>query len=322
MPHVLVAGKLHEDGLALLRQAEGFSFDYVPNVVVEDYVALLDRADALLIRTQPVTEEILVGAARLKIVSRHGVGYDAIDVAALEARGIPLVIVGDVNSRTVAEHAMMLMLAASKRLLRSDRAARGGDWEYRNSLEPRELSGKRLLIVGFGRIGRRLSVMAQAFGMTVEAYDPFLQPDQLDAAEVTLVPDLRAALRDADVVSAHLPPPDRPVFGKAEFAAMKPTAIFINTARGSVVDEAALVAALQDGLIAAAGLDVYASEPPSPDNPLFTLDNVVLTPHSAGLTEECAARMAAAAAQNILDFFAGRLDRRLVVNPAACSAGT
>jgi D-3-phosphoglycerate dehydrogenase len=315
MPHVLVAGKLHPSGLDLLQSAP-VTFDYVEDISEASFRPHLPRAEALVIRTQPLTAASVAMAPGLQIVSRHGVGYDAVDVPALNARGIPLCIVGDVNSSGVAEHAMMLILAASHRLIAADRAARGGDWAWRNGLQTHEIAGKRLLIVGFGRIGQKLAGLAQAFGMEVHAHDPFL-PDSAWPANVARAPDLSAALAKADAVSLHLPRVDRPVLGAAELALMQPTAVVVNTARGGLVDEVALAEALRAGRLGGAGIEVFAAEPPDRDHPLFGLDTAVLTPHNAALTVECAERMALASVQNVLDYFAGKLDPALIVNKDA-----
>jgi D-3-phosphoglycerate dehydrogenase len=316
MPHVLVAGKLHPSGIELLDASPGVTYDYVEDVSEPSYAPLIGGADGLVIRTQPLSASTIARAERLKIVSRHGVGYDAVDISALNRRGIALAIVGDVNSVSVAEHAMMLLLAATKRLVRADRSVRENEWGWRNRLEPSELAGKRLLILGFGRIGRHLARMATAFGMDVRAHDPFLERQGWPEGPVAPVGDLQAGLAWADAISVNIPKAERPVIGPVELSAMKPNAVLINTARGGVVDEAALIAALREGRIAAAGIDVFDDEPPAADHPLFGFDQVILTPHIAGLTAECGERMAISSVQNVLDFFAGRIDPTLVVNGA------
>lgn len=314
MPHILVAGKIHEAGVALLKAAPGVSFDLVEEISTESYAPLVGKADAILIRTQPMPAPVIAAAPRLKIVSRHGVGYDAIDVAALNARGIPLAVVGDVNSRAVAEHTLMLMLAAARRTVAHDAAARSGNWQVRNRFEAIELDGKTLLILGFGRIGRRVAELARAFGMRIIAHDPFVAAADMAKADAAAV-SVDDGLQQADVVSLHVPlAPGGPAIGARELGLMKPSAIIVNAARGGLIDEAALNAALRDGRLAGAALDVLEEEPPRPDHPLLTNPRVTISPHSAGLTQECAARMAVAAVQNILDHFAGRLDPKLVVN--------
>ena len=307
MPHVVIAGKIHEDGVALLRAQPDITLDVVSEVTRAAYAPFMSKADALLIRTQPCDAAIIASAPHLKIVSRHGVGYDAVDVAALNARKIPLAIVGDVNSRAVAEHTLALMLAAARRVVAHDAASRNGNWNERNRFDATELDGKTLLIMGYGRIGRRVGDLARAFGMDVIAYDPFI-------TDGSTVSDLNTALARADYVSLHMPAAKGAVIGAAELALMKPSAIIINAARGGLVDEAALDQALRARKIYAAALDVLVDEPPQPDHPLLSNPHVTISPHNAGLTQECARRMAIAAAQNIIDCFAGKLNPKLVVN--------
>ncbi len=314
MPHVLVAGKLHPSGIDLLKSAAGVTFDYVEEISEPSYAPLIGKADGLVIRTQPLSADTVRRAERLRIVSRHGVGYDSVDVPALNERGIALAVVGDVNSVSVAEQAMMLLLAAAKRAIRADRAVRSGDWGWRNRLEQGELSGKRFLVVGYGRSGRHVARMAAGFGMETRAFDPFLARHGWPEGPVAPVAELTEGLAWADFVSVHTPKTGRPTIGAVELAAMKPTAVLVNTARGGVVDEGALIASLREGRLAAAGLDVFEDEPPAPDNPLLAMDQVAISPHIAGLTAECAERMAVASVRNVLDFFAGRIDPALVVN--------
>lgn len=316
MPHILIAGRVHPDGLALLDGASGVTSDYIEDTGETAYLRRLPDADAVLLRTQPLTAEILAGAPRLKIVSRHGVGYDAVDVPALTARGVPLTVVGDVNAQSVAEQTLTLMLAAAKRLIRADRATRGGDWNYRELLEPCELNAKTLLVVGFGRIGRRVARLCQAFEMRVLVHDPFLPAEEITAAGATPVAELAEGLKQANFVTLHLPKSgETPLIGAAELALLPEEAILVNTARGPLVDEAALLSAVESGRLAAAGLDVFAVEPPG-NAPVLADDRLVVTPHAAGLSRESASRMSVAAMRNILDFFEGRLDPRMVVNAA------
>lgn len=322
MTRLLVAGKLHAAGEAEIGRLRenGLEVDYVEEVSEASCAARIAGADALVIRTQPLTERTIAQADRLRVVSRHGVGWDSVDVAALTRRGIALTVLGDVNSVSVAEHAMTMLLALAKRLPEADRAVRGGDWAWRNGMLPREIHGRRLLILGYGRAGRHLARLAAGFGMEVAAYDPFLARAGWPEGPVAEEADLAAALGRADYVSVHVPRGDRPLLGPDEFAAMKPGLTLVNTARGGIVDEAALAEALASGRVAAAGLDVFADEPPDPASPLLTAANVLLSPHVAGLTDECAERMALGALQNALDYLAGRIDPALVVNREALHA--
>lgn len=314
MPHILVAGKLHPSGIRLLEQAKNTTYDCVAGITEESYAPRIVNADGLVIRTQPLSARTIANGKKLQIVSRHGVGYDAVDVAALNNRNIPLAIVGDVNSRAVAEHTMTLLLAASRRLLRYDQACRGKrPWDYRNSLEAQEVYGKELLIIGYGRIGRKLANFARVFGISISIYDPFL-PSNADIGDVTQKSDLNEALKTADFISLHLPPTEKPILGREEIALLKPTAVVLNVARGGLVDDDALAVALRENRLLGAGIDVFPTEPPGPHHAYADVDSAILTPHSAGLNLECAERMALKSVQNVLDHFNGCLDPALVVN--------
>lgn len=317
MTHLLVAGKLHPTGEALLRElpARGITVEYVEEVSEISYAELIYKADAIVIRTQPLSAASIAKAENLKVVSRHGVGYDSVDLDALNARGIALTIVGDVNSVSVAEHAMMQLLAAAKRVVRADRAVRNiGGWNWRNKLEQQEISGKRLLILGYGRIGRHLARMASGFRMDVRAYDPYLLENGWPKGDVAPVSDLHEGLAWADCISVHIPRGDKPALGEEEFAKMKSGVILSNTARGGVICEAALAKALISGHVAAVGLDVFETEPPTEPSELLGLDTAIFSPHIAGLTNECSERMAVEAIENALGFFDGSVNAARIVN--------
>ena len=317
MAVVLVAGKIHQKGLELLHGRNDIQVIYVEAVTTDAYRPFLADADAILIRTQPMTAAEIALALKLKIVSRHGVGYDAIDIHALNARKIPLAIVGDVNSRAVAEHTLMLMLAAARRTVAHHVGSTTGHWNERNRFDSTELDDKIILVIGFGRIGRRVAELAKAFGMRVAAFDPYTTSEQMAALGVHHVPDMNTALATADFVTVHVPGGQSTLIGAAELACMKPSAILVNAARGGIIDEQTLDAALRQRKLRAAALDVLVHEPPGLDHPLLSNPYITISPHNAGLTEECAMRMGIAAAQNILDYFDGALDRRLVVNAEA-----
>ena len=316
MPHILLTGMIHRAGMELLESRSDVTLESIDNPTEADFAARLPRADALIVRTAIVPPAALDGAGRLRVISRHGVGYDNIPVDALTRRGIPLTVVGNVNAVTVAEHALFLILALAKQCIPHDRAVREGRWTIRDSFAATELAGKTLLIIGFGRIGREVARRAAAFDLQVVSHDPYVEAADMAAAGVRKVEDWRAVLGEADFVTLHVPrtPETVGAVGAGELAAMRSTAFLINTARGGLVDELALADALRDKRIAGAGIDTFESEPPPSSHPLLALDNVVLCPHSAGLTDECAARMALAAAQNALDGVDGALNPELVVN--------
>ena len=313
MPHLVIAGAIHESGIKLIETRKDFTYTYLPKNDDASYKNLIKNADALVIRTQPLTHQDIFSSQKLKVVSRHGVGYDAVDVDALTEKDITLTIVGDVNSRSVAEQSMALLLAAFKRLIKNDNAVRRGPWGYRDKLEPQEVNGKDLLILGYGRIGRRLAKMANAFGMNVFIYDPYIDFEQGDGS-VKKIDDLNIALSNVDCISINMPRVKKPLIGRKEFDAMKTGVIIVNTARGGIIDEKDLFEALISGKVGAAGLDVFDDEPPLRNNKFAELHQVVLSPHVAGLSRESARAMALSSIQNVIDFFDDNLDMSLVVN--------
>jgi len=272
--------------------------------------------DAAILSITPFTARIIDKADKMQIVARHGVGYDAVDVPALTKKGIPLAVVGTANSVTVAEHALFFILALAKRAILFDREVRKGNWDIRYSQIGYDIADKKVLVLGLGRIGRRLVPMLNAMGMKVFVYDPYVLQDTIVTTGATPVEDWRAALPDMDFVSVNCPKNEETngMIGTAELASMKKTAFVVNTARGNIVDESALYHALKSGSIAGAGIDPFVVEPAGPNEPLFELDNIIVSPHSAGVTKESLFRMGAAAAQNILDQFDGRLNPENVIN--------
>jgi D-3-phosphoglycerate dehydrogenase / 2-oxoglutarate reductase len=313
---VLVIQGLHPEGLRLLEGRD----DVVPVVLMSsDESEIIEAArdvEAITVRTARITRAVIAAAPRLMIVARHGVGYDAVDVPALSARGIPLAIAPQSNMVSVAEHVMFMLLALAKEAAYYDAMTRRADWSQRWNIRGFDLAGKKLLVIGFGRTGSRVARRALAFDMQVLACDPYIDQDLIRAAGCTPVADFRAALPKIDAVSVNTPltHETRHMFSNAEFAAMPSHSVIVNCARGGIIDEAALHAALVGKQIRAAGLDVFEAEPSPADNPLFKLDNVIVSPHIAGVTVESTIRMSTQTAQNVLDCFDGRLDPEVVVN--------
>ncbi len=316
MTKVLVAGPVHEAGLALLAARADVDCELLDEPTAAEIDARIADIDAIILRTTPFGADTIARAGRLRVVSRYGVGYDNVDVAALTARGIPLAIVGDANAVTVAEITLGLMLAVARRLPFYDRDTRAGGFGVRDPREQSDLAGKTVLVVGFGRVGRQVARRCAAFDMSVVVADPFVARESVEGEGYRHVADFREALAEADFVTLHLPgnADGGAVMGAGEFATIKPGAYLVNAARGSLVDEDALVAALASGRVRGAALDVLRDEPPRPDHPLLRLDNVVLSPHCASMTAECMERMSVASAQNVLDALDGTLDPGLVVN--------
>ena len=252
----------------------------------------------------------------MKVVTRIGVGYDAVDVPALSRRKVPLMVAGTANSPSVAEQAVFMMLMLAKRALEMHAIVKDGNWGHRLGMLPYDIYGKTVLIVGFGRIGTRTAKRCLAMEMNVLVYDPYKPAAEIKAAGCEAVADLDAALPRAEFVSIHCPKTSETVgmFNAARIRRMKPSAYLINTARGGIVVEAALHDALVSGRLAGAGLDVFEQEPPPTSNPLFGLANVIMAPHVAGVTVEAVDRMSEQTARNILSALDGDPIRHNVIN--------
>jgi D-3-phosphoglycerate dehydrogenase len=318
---VLVPNMMGAAGWDVLKAREDIEAVTFPTTIAaSDFNALLrsdGEVNGVILGLTRFGESECVGARGLQVVARIGVGYDTVDVAVLTRHRVPLMVVGTANSPTVAEQALFMMLALAKRAAHVDRLVRTGRWTERLRALPVDLMSKTLLIVGFGRIGTRVAKRCLAMEMNVLVYDPYVPADQVRAAGCEPVDDLDVALPRADFVSIHCPrtPETEGMFATARLGRMKPTAYLVNTARGGIIDETALHAALTTGVIAGAGIDVFDREPPDPDNPLLKLDNVVTAPHMAGVTRESIDRMAAQAVRNVLSVFDARPIRENVINP-------
>jgi D-3-phosphoglycerate dehydrogenase len=264
----------------------------------------------------PYKQTEMDASPAMQVVARIGVGYDAVEVPALTARGVPLMTAGIANSTSVAEQAFHLMIALAKKNAAMDRLVKGGKWNDRHNDRPMELSGKTVLIAGFGRIGTRSARRCLGFDMNVLIYDPYVDPAAIAAAGCEPVADLDAALPRADFVSVHCPknPETVGLFNAARLALMKKGAFIVNTARGGIIDEPALHAALASGHLAGAGLDVFEEEPTPVNNALLALDNVIASPHMAGVTKEAVVAMAVATAKNILSVLDDDPIRENVIN--------
>jgi D-3-phosphoglycerate dehydrogenase / 2-oxoglutarate reductase len=324
---LLVSDAMGEGGRKLLIARDDIEVVPFPTAISSsDFHALLqaggDVNAVILGLTRFGEVECALGRA-MQVVARIGVGYDAIDVAALTRRRIPLMLAGTANSPSVAEHALFLMLALAKRGAELQALVRGGRWSERLSAVPIDLLGKTVLIIGFGRIGTRVAKRCLAMEMNVLAYDPYLPAASVRAAGCEPISDLDAELPRADFVTIHCPKTAETtgMFGAARLQCMKKTAYLVNTARGGIVEESALHAALTAGTLAGAGIDVFDREPPAPDHPLLALANVISSPHMAGVTRESINRMAVQAACNVLSVFDGTPIRENAVNPEVFDEG-
>lgn len=278
--------------------------------------------DALYLNVPSVAESSFAGAhpPRTRIIARHGVGYDSIDVPALTRLGIVLTNTPLAVKRPVATAALTFMLALAQKLLVKDRLTREGRWAERNDHMGLGLTGRTLGLVGAGSIGREIARIVQPFEMRILAFDPYADASALAAERIQLA-SLEAVLSEADfvVVACLLTPETRHLIGERELQAMRPTAYLINVARGPIVDEPALIAALRTGAIAGAGLDVFEEEPVAPDNPLLLMPNTIVSPHALCWTDENFGAIARAAMTSIVDMLSGRRPAH-VVNPEAYEA--
>lgn len=322
MPRVLITPEpfIHQEGphTSILNDA-GFEIVYPRDPEFtrglcseSETIEQLSVADALLAGGEFVTANVLEQLQNLRVIARTGVGYDRIDIETATRRRVAVTITPTANHEAVAEHALALLFAVSKNVVVLDRQIRAGEWP-RDLLQP--IRGKTMGIFGLGRIGRSMAIRAAALGMTVVAHDPFPDKDFAKNHRIELV-NFDTLVEVCDVMSVHCPCSDstKGVLNSDVFARMKPTSILVNTSRGPVVNEADLVAALENGQLAGVGLDVFEQEPPAKDNPLFRMDNVVLTPHTAGLDAVACRDMAVEAAECVVKLYRGQWPEGAVVN--------
>jgi D-3-phosphoglycerate dehydrogenase len=298
-PRVLVTEPLSDSGLEILRQDLDVALR--PDLAENGLADAIGSFDALIVRSQTkVTAEVLDRAERLKVVGRAGIGLDNVDVDAATRRGILVVNAPQSNIVSAAEHTIALLLAQARHIPQAHAALKAGTWE-RGTFQGVELSGKTLGIVGLGRVGAMVAHRAAAFGMRLVAFDPYVSRERAKALGVELMPNLEALLVQSDFVTIHLPrsPETEALIGERELGLMKAGARIVNTARGGIVDERALVKALRDGKLGGAALDVFAQEPVPPANPLLVFDEVVVTPHLGASTREAQDKAGTAIAEMV-----------------------
>lgn len=303
---VLVTEFIHPAGVEMLKME--CAVVTVPGISVPELKAAIADVDGVLVRVAPMTREVMEAGKKLKVIGKHGVGTDNIDIPVATDLGIAVCNTPQANSEGVANLAITLMLALSRRITECDAFVRAGKWKGKDDLMGSEMVGKTLSIVGTGRIGGRLAQMCQAaFDMKIYAFDPYVSKEAMAEKGIVKVETVDELMPVADFVSIHTPltPATKGIVGARQFDLMKKTAYLINSSRGPVVDEAALIEALNAGKIAGAGLDVFEVEPPATDNPLLKMSNVILLPHMGGATQESMERMATHAAAEILAVLRG-----------------
>jgi len=317
---IFITESMSQSGRVLLSERDDIELVEFPNLIsARDFEALLNEhapVHAVALGATRFGEPELEASRGMKVVTRIGVGFDAVDVAALTHRKIPLMVAGTANSPSVAEQALFMMLTLAKRAVEMHALVKDGKWSARLGKLPYDLFGKTVLIVGFGRIGTRLAKRCLAMEMDILVFDPYKSVEEIMAAGCEPVSDLDVALPRADFVSVHCPKTTETVgmFNAARLKRMKPSAYLVNTARGGIVEEAALYDALSSGRLAGAGLDVFEQEPPAVPYSLFELPNVIIAPHVAGVTREAVDRMSEQTARNILSAFDGEPIPQNVIN--------
>ena len=313
---VLVVQGLHEQGLQMLKNRTDIEFNVLMNDDENEILEAAKDVNGITVRTAKISSRIIEAANKLQVVSRHGVGYDSIDLMSLNNKKIPLTIAAHSNMISVSEQAMFFLLALSKNVFYYDDFTRKGDWTNRWDVKAWDLAQKNILVIGFGRIGSNFVKRALAFDMNVYVYDPYVEKEKVKISGAIPVDNISEHLQKMDAVTLHCPKNDETtdLFTKKEFNLMKKSSFIINCARGGILNEEDLHEALTNKKIAGAGLDVFDVEPTPSSNPLFKLNNVILSPHIAGVTIESTVRMATETVQNVLDVLDNKINQSVVVN--------
>ena len=312
---ILVIQNIHQEGINLLKGNSSYEFE-IFDEINEDLKQKIVDCDAISIRTAKLPNEIISSAKKLQVISRHGVGYDNIDLKSTKEIGATLTITATANAVAVAEHVMFMLLNISKRKDMYDQSVKLGKFNDRNKLPKTiELWGKNILITGFGRIGQALIKRCLGFEMNVFVYDPYINDEKIKSLGGKKVNDIKEAVKEMDAISLHMPLNDetKNIVNYDLLRSMKTNCIVVNAARGGIINEVDLDKALRENLIFGAGLDVFETEPPKSDNPLLKNDKVFLSPHTAAFTEECMIRMGKETIQNIIDFFEKKLDKSKII---------
>ena len=313
---ILIIQNIHPAGIKLLDNNPNFKYEIIEEVDLKKIKNEIKDCDGLSIRTAKLPGELINLGKKLKIISRHGVGYDNIDLQSSKKNGVTIAITATSNAVAVAEHVMFMVLSISKRKNMYDDSVKSGNFNERNKLPKTiEIWNKNMLIVGFGRIGQCLIKRCLGFEMNVFVYDPFLSKDQIESFGGKKVDSLSDVVKYIDVISLHMPLNNetKNMINYDLLKTMKKNCIIINAARGGIINEIDLNKALNENLIFGAGLDVFEIEPPKKDNLLLKNDKVFLSPHTAAFTEECMIRMGKETIQNIIDFFDKKLDNSKIV---------
>ena len=313
---ILIVQNIHKAGIQILKNSSNYEYEILDEFDSETLKKKIINFDGLSIRTAKLTSEIIELGKKLKIISRHGVGYDNIDLNSCKKNNITVSITATANAVAVSEHVMFMLLNLSKKKDMYDKTVRSGNFTDRNKLPKTiELCGKNILIAGFGRIGQSLIKRCLGFEMKVYVYDPFVDKEKIEKLGGKKIESLNESVKEMDAISLHVPlnKNTKNLINYDLLKTMKRNCIIINAARGGIINENDLDKALNENLIYGAGLDVFETEPPSKNNPLLKNNKVFLSPHTAAFTEECMIRMGKETIQNIIDFFDEKLEKSKLV---------
>ncbi|MEC8074002.1 MAG: NAD(P)-dependent oxidoreductase [Pseudomonadota bacterium] len=316
MYKIAIIEKIHEDGINLLENHPNFNYEIIEDTSEQNLIEKLPKFDACTLRVSKLDEKILKHCKKIKVISRHGVGYDNVDLNYIKKNNISLLITATANAVAVAEHVITMFLTLSKNVETYDKEVRAGNFKSNASkIKTFELLNKNILIAGFGRIGRKLISRCLAFDAKVYVYDPYIEDKIIKEYGGIKVNTLNEGLNIADYVSIHMPlnSETKDLINYSVLKKMKKNVIIVNTARGGIINENDLNKALNENIIFGAGLDVFVNEPINLDNPLLRNKKVILSPHSATFTDECTSRMGIETTKNIIDFFENKIEKSMIV---------
>ena len=316
MKNILIIQPIDKSGIEILENHSDYNFEIIDGTDLEEIKKKIIECDGISIRTAKLPAEVIRGAKNLKVISRHGVGYDNIDLEAAKEKNITISITATANAVAVAEHVMFMLLNISKRKDMYDKTVKSGRFNDRNKLPKTiELWNKNILIMGFGRIGKSLIKRCIGFEMNVYVYDPFVSKEEIESLGGKKIEDLKEGVKKMDALTLHMPLNEKTknIINYDVLKNMKKNCIIINASRGGIINESDLNKSLNENKIFGAGLDVFDTEPPDNDNPLLKNDKTFLSPHTAAFTEECMVRMGKETIQNIIDFFDKKLEKSKIV---------
>tara|TARA_B100001059_G_C17706877_1_gene513289 strand:+ start:41 stop:1000 length:960 start_codon:yes stop_codon:yes gene_type:complete len=317
MYKIAVIEEVHKDGIDVLAKNPKFDYELITDSSEENLIKILPNFDGCTLRVSKLNESILKHCKKLKVISRHGVGIDNVDLNYIKKNNIKLLITATANAVAVAEHVMTMILTISKEVRLYDNEVRIGNFKSNSKkIKTIELLNKNILIAGFGRIGKNLIKKCLAFNMNVIVYDPYVDVKVIENFGGTKIDDFEKGLEEADFLSIHMPLTNetKNLINYTNLKKMKKNSIIINTARGGIINEIDLDKALNENIIFGAALDVFEKEPIENNNPLLKNKRIILSPHSATFTDECTSRMGIQTTQNIIDFFEGTIDKSMIIN--------